>query len=131
MEPGWAAGELLDLVEQNLNPNRTMQRAAQAMLDAIRVLPGPVAGDLLVTCAARGDISVILFYFDQGRRKVRRDVRNAPIKCTGMAKARGCKNIPKMPGISKRHWMLVGETPVRFCKHDVCFNAQQSTSKHR
>lgn len=78
MEPRWAAVELLDLVEKNLNPHGAMQRASQAVLDAIRVLPGLVAGDLLVTGAARGDISVILFYFDQGKRTLATRRHNCP-----------------------------------------------------
>lgn len=66
MEPAWATVELLGVVEAELNPNCGGQRVSQAMLDAIRVLPAPVAGDLFVTCAARGDIGVILFYFEEG-----------------------------------------------------------------
>lgn len=67
MESGWAATELLELIDEELNPNREKQRASQAILDAIRVLPEPVAGDLFVTCTARGDVGVILFYFGQGK----------------------------------------------------------------
>lgn len=66
MEPGWAAVELLHTVKEKLGPTRTPERASQGMLDAIRVLPEPVAGDLFVTCAARGDISAILYYFHEG-----------------------------------------------------------------
>lgn len=70
MEPKWAAVELLSLVREELNPKRRgRQRASQPMLDAVRVLPIPVAGDLFVTCAARGDMSVILFYHEEGETK--------------------------------------------------------------
>lgn len=69
MESEWAAVELLDYLEEELNPNRGAQRASQAMLDGIRVLPAPVAGDLFITCAARGDIGVILFYHEEGAGK--------------------------------------------------------------
>lgn len=67
MEPEWAAVELLSYFEEELNPNRgDAQNASQAMLNAIRVLPAPVAGDVFVTCAARGNIGVILFYSEEG-----------------------------------------------------------------
>lgn len=68
MEPTWAVVELLSLIQEELlNPKRRdRQRASQSMLDAVRVLPIPVAGDLFVICAARGDISVILFYHEEG-----------------------------------------------------------------
>lgn len=71
MEPEWAAVELLEYIDSELNPDRgpeqQQERSSQMMLSAIRVLPAPVAGDLFVTCAARGDIGVILFYFEEGR----------------------------------------------------------------
>lgn len=66
MEPEWAAVELLGCIEQELTPNRGDEKVSQMMLNAIRVLPVPVAGDLFVTCAARGDIGVIMFYYGQG-----------------------------------------------------------------
>lgn len=71
MEPEWASMELLDCIEEELNPRREAehqqhQRSSQMMLDAIRVLPVPEAGDLFVTCAARGHVGVVLFYFEEG-----------------------------------------------------------------
>ncbi|CAM9236775.1 unnamed protein product [Scytosiphon promiscuus] len=71
MEPDWAAVELLDYIGEELNhpecgAREKKQRSSQMTLDAIRVLPEPVAGDLFVTCAARGHIGVILFYFQEG-----------------------------------------------------------------
>lgn len=70
MEPEWAAVELWDCIKEELSPERgageLKQRSSQMMLDAIRVLPAPVAGDLFVTCAARGHIGVVLFYFQEG-----------------------------------------------------------------
>lgn len=71
MEPEWAAVELLDCIEEELTPRREgeqqqLQRSSQMMLDAIRVLPAPEAGDLFVTCAARGHVGVVLFYFEEG-----------------------------------------------------------------
>ena len=71
----WAAVDLLECVADELSPNRRgggdggLERESQAKLDAIRVLPAPVAGDLFVTGAARGDIGVILFYFEEGAKK--------------------------------------------------------------
>lgn len=62
----WAAVELLECVGDELSPDRHVERASQTKLEAIRVLPAPVAGDLFVTNAARGDIGVILFYFEEG-----------------------------------------------------------------
>ena len=73
----WAAVDLLECVADELSPNRRgggdggLERESQAKLDAIRVLPAPVAGDLFVTGAARGDIGVILFYFEEGAKKKR------------------------------------------------------------
>lgn len=71
MEPEWAAVELLDCIEEELTPRREVEqqqheRSSQMMLDAIRVLPAPEAGDLFVTCAARGHVGVVLFYFEEG-----------------------------------------------------------------
>ena len=68
LEPDWAVLDLLELVEVELISKRRGQRPSRAELDAIRMLPISDAGDLFVTRAARGDISVILFYFDEGRR---------------------------------------------------------------
>lgn len=62
----WAAVELLECIGDELSPDRHVERASQTKLEAIRVLPAPVAGDLFVTNAARGDIGVILFYFEEG-----------------------------------------------------------------
>lgn len=65
----WAAVELLECIDDELSPNRGgIGRESQTKLDAIRVLPAPVAGDLFVTGAARGDIGVILFYFEEGEQ---------------------------------------------------------------
>lgn len=70
MEPEWAAVELLECIDSELNPGgsaeQQQQLSSQTTLSAIRVLPAPVAGDLFVTCAARGHIGVILFYFEEG-----------------------------------------------------------------
>ncbi|CAM9168361.1 unnamed protein product [Ectocarpus fasciculatus] len=71
MEPEWAAVELLDCIKEELTPRREAEqqqheRSSQMMLDAIRVLPAPEAGDLFVTCAARGHVGVVLFYFEEG-----------------------------------------------------------------
>ena len=70
MEPEWAAVELLECIDSELNlggnADQRHQLSSQATLSAIRVLPAPVAGDLLVTCAARGQIGVIRFYFEEG-----------------------------------------------------------------
>lgn len=72
MEPEWAAVELLDCIDIELNPGRgaeqQQQLSSQATLSAIRVLPAPVAGDLFVTCAARGNIGVIIFYYEEGEQ---------------------------------------------------------------
>lgn len=72
MEPEWAAVELLDSIDSELNLGRgaeqQQQQSSQATLSAIRVLPAPAAGDLFVTCAARGHIGVILFYFEEGEQ---------------------------------------------------------------
>lgn len=72
MEPEWAAVELLDCIDGELNPGRgaeqQQQQSSEATLSAIRVLPAPVAGDLFVTCAARGHIGVVLFYFEEGEQ---------------------------------------------------------------
>lgn len=74
MEPEWAAVELLECIDSEVNPGRGAElqpqqpQSSQTTLSAIRVLPAPVAGDLFVTCAARGDIGVILFYYEEGGR---------------------------------------------------------------
>ena len=65
--------ELLECIDNELNPGRgaeqqQQQLSSQATLSAIRVLPAPVAGDLFVTCAARGHIGVILFYYGEGQQ---------------------------------------------------------------
>lgn len=66
MASAWAAVELLECISDELSPNQHTGRTSQTILDAIRVLPAPVAGDLFVNSAARGDIGVILFYFEEG-----------------------------------------------------------------
>eukprot|EP00752_Nemacystus_decipiens_P005219 g4738.t1 len=70
MEPEWAAVELLECVDSELNlsgsAEQQQQLSSQTTLSAIRVLPAPVAGDLFVTCAARGHVGAILFYFEEG-----------------------------------------------------------------
>lgn len=69
MEPEWAAVELLECIDDELNPDRgpkQQQEHSSQMMSAIRVLPAPVAGDLFVTCAARGNIGVILYYYAEG-----------------------------------------------------------------
>lgn len=72
MEPEWAAVELLERIDSELNPGgsaeQQQQLSSQTTLSAIRVLPAPVAGDLFVMCAARGHIGVILFYFEEGEQ---------------------------------------------------------------
>lgn len=72
MEPEWAAVELLECIDSELNPGRGAEQqqhlSSQTTLSAIRVLPAPVAGDLFVTCAARGHVGVIIFYFEEGEQ---------------------------------------------------------------
>lgn len=63
MEPAWAAVNLLISLEEWLEPNKG---AECRMPNAIRVLPAPLAGDLLVTSAARGEIGVIVSYYQRG-----------------------------------------------------------------
>lgn len=73
MEPEWAAVELLDCIDNELDSGRDVeqrQQSSEAMFTAIRVLPAPEAGDLFVTCAARGDIGVVLFYFEEGGQRL-------------------------------------------------------------
>lgn len=84
MESEWSAVEVLECIDSELNPGRgaeqLQQMSSQATLSAIRVLPAPVAGDLFVTCAARGHIGVILFYFEEGEQY--RGVFRAGFSCS-------------------------------------------------
>jgi len=71
MEPEWSMVELLDCIDNELDPGRDVEprhQSSQAIFTAIRVLPAPEAGDLFVTAAARGNIGAVLFYVEEGER---------------------------------------------------------------
>lgn len=88
----WAAVELLECIGDELSPDRHVERASWTKLAAIRVLPAPVAGDLFVTNAARGDIGVILFYLEEGEEKLgnfERQLVDRPIQWEGGGRMEG------------------------------------------
>ncbi|CAM9852318.1 unnamed protein product [Choristocarpus tenellus] len=66
MEPGWASIDLLDLMNDALNPNLGEERSSVVLLNSIRILPQLVAGDLFIINAARGSIDVTLAYYNRG-----------------------------------------------------------------
>lgn len=75
MESRWAAIDLLELIEEELYSTREPPMPSREALDASRVLPGSVAGDMFVNSAARGQLGDIVSYFKKGKSARRADAR--------------------------------------------------------